>query len=198
MSKFTFICEQYDYDEYTGEQKEVVSKTTKEFYGHTLEGILDEMTTFLRGTGYHFEGHLDVVSYEDLIDKIDEQVDEFENDEQSHKVMQHIVQDLLKNPIASKSTDDIFINSDNMNSSFVIGSNDWNNGAAMPTLAIDDRLDLSGITISSLNTDPIFSEQYTFDFSEYVGNCEVCNLPKSVMSVHKCYDDNCPLYAPKN
>ena len=82
MSKFTFICEQYDYDEYTGEQKEVVSKTTKEFYGHTLEGILDEMTTFLRGAGYHFDGHLDVVSYEDLIDKIDEQVDEFENDKQ--------------------------------------------------------------------------------------------------------------------
>ena len=106
MSKFTFICEQYDYDEYTGEQKEVVSKTTKEFYGHTLEGILDEMTTFLRGAGYHFDGHLDVVSYEDLIDKIDEQVDEFENDEQSRKVMQHIVQDLLKNPITLKGVDD--------------------------------------------------------------------------------------------
>ena len=41
MSKFTFINEQFDYDEYTGEQRNLVSKTTREFHGHTLEGVLD-------------------------------------------------------------------------------------------------------------------------------------------------------------
>jgi len=76
MSKFTFISERFDYDEDTGEQRNLVSKTTREFHGHHLDSVLDEMTEFLRGAGYHFDGHLDVVSYESEIDEIDRELEE--------------------------------------------------------------------------------------------------------------------------
>jgi hypothetical protein len=202
MARYTFTCEHFSYNDFTGDEMDVASKHTTEFRADDLTTMLENFESFLRGAGFYFEGHLDVVN-EDLGNfdgdyGVAEEDEEFGNEEQSRKVMQHIVQDLMKNPISMKNNDDIFINLDNMNSGSGISSNEWDTGAAMPTLAIDDTIDLSRITISTLNTDPIFSEQYTLNFSEYKGNCEVCNLPKSVMAVHKCYDDNCPLYAPKN
>ena len=199
MSKFTFINERFDYDEYTGDETNVVSKTTREFRAHHLESILDEMTDFLRGAGYHFDGHLDVVSYESKIDEFDRELDELKEETRSRKVFDHIVKDIQNNPISFKNQDDIFVNLDNMNTSFISGSNDWDTGAAMPSFRIDDSIDLSGITISTLNSDPVFSEQYSFDFTDHRNNtCEVCGLSKSVMAIHRCYDDNCPIYAVKN
>jgi hypothetical protein len=199
MSKFTFINERFDYDEYTGDETNIVSKTTREFRAHHLESILDEMTDFLRGAGYHFDGHLDVVSYESKIDEFDKELDELKEETRSQRVFEHIVKDIQNNPISFKNTDDIFVNLDNMNTSFVSGSNDWDTGAAMPTFRIDDSIDLSGITITTLNTDPVLSEQYSFDFTDHNNsNCEVCGLSKSVMAIHRCYDDNCPIYAVKN
>jgi len=197
MSKFTFISERFDYDEYTGEQRDLVSKTTREFHGHHLETILDELTEFLRGSGYHFDGHLDVVSYESEIDKIDRELDELREESRSQRVFDHIVKDIQNNPISFKSEKDFVVNLDNMNTSFVAGAID---DAGFSNFSIDESIDisqLSGITISTLNSDPVFSEQYSFDFSED-GKCEVCGLPKSVMSIHRCYDDNCPIYAVKN
>ena len=199
MSKFTFINERFDYDEYTGDETNIVSKTTREFRAHHLDSILDEMTDFLRGAGYHFDGHLDVVSYESKIDEFDKELDELKEETRSQRVFEHIVKDIQNNPISFKNTDDIFVNLDNMNTSFVSGSNDWDTGAAMPTFRIDDSIDLSGITITTLNTDPVLSEQYSFDFTDHNNsNCEVCGLPKNVMAIHRCYDDNCPIYAVKN
>ena len=199
MSKFTFINERFDYDEYTGDETNIVSKTTREFRAHHLESILDEMTDFLRGAGYHFDGHLDVVSYESKIDEFDKELDELKEETRSQRVFEHIVKDIQNNPISFKNTDDIFVNLDNMNTSFVSGSNDWDTGAAMPTFRIDDSIDLSGITITTLNTDPVLSEQYSFDFTDHNNSkCEVCGLPKNVMAIHRCYDDNCPIYAVKN
>ena len=156
MSKFTFINEQFDYDEYTGEQRNLVSKTTREFHGHTLDGVLDEMTAFLRGAGYHFDGHLDVVSYESEINKIDDELDDLKEEIRSQRVFDHIVKDLIK------TKDEIVIT--------------------------------AGATDSSVN------QQYSFDFTNHRDNnqCEVCGLSKSVMAIHRCYDDNCPIYAAKN
>lgn len=203
MSKFTFINERFDYDEYNGEETNIVSKSTREFRAHHLESILDEMTDFLRGAGYHFDGHLDVVSYESKIDEIDKELDELKEETRSRKVFGHIVKDIQNNPISFKNQDDIFVNLDNMNTSFVAGAIDdgisFDYGAAQSSFRIDDSIDLSGITISTLNTDPVLSEQYSFDFTDHNNSkCEVCGLPKNVMAIHRCYDDNCPIYAVKN
>ena len=120
MSKFTFISEQFDYDEYTGEQRNLISKTTREFHGHTLEGLLDEMTAFLRGAGYHFDGHLDVVSYESEINKIDDELDELKDEMRSQRVFDHIVRDIQNNPFEKNkdkdSFGDIFISSEDISS----------------------------------------------------------------------------------
>ena len=60
MTKYTFICEQ-DASPY-GEVVE--SKRTVEFYADSLNQILSEFETFLRGSGYHFDGNIDIVEEE--------------------------------------------------------------------------------------------------------------------------------------
>ena len=120
MSKFTFISERFDYDEDTGEQRNLVSKTTREFHGHHLDSVLDEMTAFLRGAGYHFDGHLDVVSYESEINKIDDELDELKDEVRSQRVFDHIVRDIQNNPFEKNkdkdSFGDIFISSEDISS----------------------------------------------------------------------------------
>lgn len=49
--KFTLIGEQDSF------------KTTQEFDEYSLPTVLENMTAFLRGCGYHFEGSLDIVDY---------------------------------------------------------------------------------------------------------------------------------------
>ena len=176
MARYTFTCEHFDYNNFTGDELDVASKHTTEFRADDLNTMLENFEMFLRGAGFHFDGVLDVV-------KPDEEFEDDDTDEseKTKKVMNHIVDDLLKNPIKFK--DEYQINLDNMNTTFVSGTNDWNTGAALPSVSIDDLIKIEDITI---------------DFSDLSGKCEVCGLPKNVMSVHKCYDDNCPLYAAKN
>jgi hypothetical protein len=60
MSKFTFICQE--------ESMPWVSATeatrTVEFTGETLPDIVNEFEMFLKGCGFHFEGHLELVDYD--------------------------------------------------------------------------------------------------------------------------------------
>jgi hypothetical protein len=187
MSKFTFIVERFDYDEYTGEEGRLISKTTREFYGHHLEGLLDEMTEFLRGAGYHLDGHLDVVSYEHKIDMLDEELDELKSEEQSRKVFSHMVREIEKNPISLKGAaaeSQFVVNLDNMNTNYVFGSNDFDNvGAAHGTFTISDEIDIS--TLSSI-------EPVNINLSNDVELCSACKLPVSVMQLHQCFDPDCP------
>lgn len=56
MSKFTFICE----DEpmlYEG----IITKKTFEFNADTLDGVIGEFESFLRGCGFYFDGYLEMV-----------------------------------------------------------------------------------------------------------------------------------------
>jgi hypothetical protein len=186
MSKFTFINEQFDYDEYTGEQRNLVSKTTREFHGHTLDGVLDEMTAFLRGAGYHFDGHLDVVSYESEINKIDDELDDLKEEIRSQRVFDHIVKDLSTNPIKMDE-----------NLTFTIaGANDFSDdqynlnfetmAGAQPIYTVD--IDTESLGEINFSLDSV--EKVNLELTEY---CEVCHLPKSVMQSHKCYDEKCPV-----
>ena len=190
MARYTFTCQHFNYNDFNGDEQDVASMHTTQFRADDLNTMLENFEMFLRGAGFQFDGVIDVVSIdgndcgEDL-----RAIDDFVAEQRSEKVMNHIVRDLMDSPFKTE------VELDNMNKAFVAGASDWDTGAAMPTYRIDDTIDLSGITISSLNTDPVFSEQYSFDFSD---KCEVCSLPKSVMAIHKCYDDNCPIYAVKN
>jgi len=184
MSKFTFINERFDYDEYNGEETNIVSKSTREFRAHHLESILDEMTDFLRGAGYHFDGHLDVVSYESKINKIDDELDDFKEEIRSQRVFNHIVRDIQNNPFEKNndkdSFGDIFISNESIQTDF---------GAAGPTLTVSDddiQLDLS------------FDFEEDFDFEEEKETCDLCKLPISVMKLHQCFDPKCPTDAYRN
>ena len=53
--KFTFICE----DDFSK------SKTTVECQAETINHVLDNFQDFLRGSGFHINGYLDVVPNED-------------------------------------------------------------------------------------------------------------------------------------
>jgi hypothetical protein len=49
--KFTLIGEQDSF------------KTTQEFDEYSLPTVLENITVFLRGCGYHFDGSLEIVDY---------------------------------------------------------------------------------------------------------------------------------------
>ena len=123
MARYTFTCEHFDYNNFTGDELGVGSKHTTEFRADDLTTMLENFEMFLRGAGFHFDGVLDVVKPED--DDEEPVVDS--------KVMEHIVADLLRQQ----------------------------------------------------------------EIQELHGKCEVCGIDKQLMAVHKCYDDNCPIYAPK-
>jgi len=57
MSKFIFICE----DEPSPFGDTIVTKRTFEFNADTLDGVIGEFETFLRGCGFHLDGYLEVV-----------------------------------------------------------------------------------------------------------------------------------------
>ncbi len=118
MSKFTFVCQ----EESMPFVHSIQSKRTVEFNAETLDDILNEFEMFLRGAGFHFEGHLDIVNEDDYIQPEETQ----------------------------------------------IGSWEW--------------------TVNSLMNPPKFR----------ANGCEVCGLDKSMMKSHNCYDDNCPVHAPKS
>lgn len=63
MSKFTFICE---------EGYGVPAKRTVEFEAVSLSDILNEVEMFLRGSGFYFNGALDVVDGEEIVYETDE------------------------------------------------------------------------------------------------------------------------------
>ncbi len=118
MSKFTFVCQ----EESMPFVHSIQSKRTVEFNAETLGDIVNEFEMFLRGAGFHFEGHLDIVNEDDYIQPEETQTSSWE----------------------------------------------W--------------------TVNSLMNPPKFR----------ANGCEVCGLDKSMMKSHNCYDDNCPVHAPKS
>ena len=62
--KMTFTCEHYDWDDFTGKQKDPISKVVFETKNVELTEILTDFEQFLRGAGFHFDGNLDIVEDE--------------------------------------------------------------------------------------------------------------------------------------
>jgi len=72
MSKFTFICE----DEPMPFADSIITKRTFEFNADTLDGVIGEFETFLRGCGFHLNGYLEMVEPNQKIVE-DEDLDEY-------------------------------------------------------------------------------------------------------------------------
>jgi len=72
MSKFTFICQ----EESMPFAHSIQSKRTVEFNAETLDCILNEFEMFLRGSGFLFDGQLDIVN-EDEWNEDGDGVEEF-------------------------------------------------------------------------------------------------------------------------
>ena len=123
MSRYTFKCEHFDYNNPFNPEERISSTITQEFNAESLSDVLENFEMFLRGSGFHFDGQLDIVKE-----------DEFEN-EQEHD------------------------------------NSAWQ------------------ATVQSLMNPPKFRANAT--------GCEVCGLNKEMMKMHNCYDDNCPIHAPK-
>lgn len=88
MSRYTFTCEHFDYNDFTGKEEKVSSKHTVEFRADTLETMLENFEMFLRGAGFHFDGQLDIV-----------QDEEFENEqEHDNSAWQATVHSLMNPP----------------------------------------------------------------------------------------------------
>jgi hypothetical protein len=69
MSKYTFTCEHYKYDDFTGDKYGVESKTVQESTPEDLSELIKNFELFLRGCGFHFDGQLDIVE-EDFLENI--------------------------------------------------------------------------------------------------------------------------------
>jgi hypothetical protein len=189
MSRYTFICEQFDYDEFTGDKIGVLSKTTKEISSEELYVILENFESFLKGSGFRFDGHLEIIEEDEKLwsgrwnDSVEENYEE-DDGQISSEVIKHMMNDLQKNPITMKSSSlqdefgDIFIESND-----TTYHDDLDYGEAQPTLNV--------MTTSEL-------ENITLNFSEMEDKCDLCKLPKNVMRIHKCFDPQCPIGAYHN
>ena len=65
MARYTFTCEHFDYNDFTGDEQNVASKHTTQFRADTLETMLENFEMFLRGAGFQFDGVIDVISPEE-------------------------------------------------------------------------------------------------------------------------------------
>jgi len=92
MARYTFICEHLEYDMFRGEENGVASKHTTEFNADDLTTMLENFELFLRGSGFHFVGTIDVVKPEDEFE------DEEDFDNADSLIMSHLVNDVLNPP----------------------------------------------------------------------------------------------------
>ena len=134
MSRYTFKCEHFDYSNPFNSDERIASTITQEFRGESLSDILENFEMFLRGSGFHFEGVVDIVEPEG--DKPDAWI-----------------ADVGEKPTSEE----------------LAPNNAW------------------AATVNSLMNPPKFR----------ANACEICGLDKKMMERHNCYDDNCPVYAPK-
>ena len=81
MSKFTFIRES-DPDNWETESLSTISVT---FSDYRLQRMLEEFENFLRASGFHFDGHLEIWEKDDTNDDLDDLDEWFDKDKKDTK-----------------------------------------------------------------------------------------------------------------
>ena len=133
MAKYTFICEQ-ESDPYADI---VESKRTVEFYADSLNQILSEFETFLRGSGYHFDGNIDVVEEESYEEYRKESEFDFSSIPQNNWPFGDL------KPASAASDDSIYVSDDiEINLDY---------GAAQPALHLYDEQDYPTVSFPKSN-----------------------------------------------
>ena len=75
MSKFTFIREA-DPDDW---ETESLSTVTISFTDYRLDRMLEEFENFLRASGFHFDGHLEILEKDEEVDDLDDMAELFDD-----------------------------------------------------------------------------------------------------------------------
>ena len=152
MSKFTFTCQ---------ETYGVPAKRTVEFEAVSLNDILAEVEMFLRGSGFYFQGTLDIV------DESDYQEPEETEEPPKTGSWDWTIEQLKKGPITLQD-----VTKDDTTISFP-GIDIQSYGAAQPTTAFFSGEDT--ITITALNKCQVCGLDKTV---MKVHNCYDDNCPK--------------------
>jgi hypothetical protein len=98
MARYTFTCEHFDYDMFRGEENGVASKHTTQFRADELTTMLENFELFLRGSGFVFDGVIDVVNPDANDDIFHDGDEEVVNDTWS-KVLERHLTDMENNDI---------------------------------------------------------------------------------------------------
>jgi hypothetical protein len=61
MARYTFTCEHFNYDEFTGDRTTVSFKNTTVFDTDELSIMIENFDLFLRGSGFVFDGELNSI-----------------------------------------------------------------------------------------------------------------------------------------
>lgn len=190
MARYTFTCEHFNYNDFNGREETVSSKHTTEFRADDLTTMIENYEMFLRGSGFNFDGVLDVVPNEPV--EYGDSNFETESIGTNTKAWDWTVNQLQTNPIEFQSG--IYVNSDNMGSqqdlfTESINLDDINLSLSElnPNYVLSDEIDIRDISINFDTTD--IEKTFTL-----VGErCSVCKLSLEMMKNHTCFDTNCPL-----
>lgn len=138
MAKYTFICEQ----ESAPYADIVESKRTFEFHADGLDQILSEFESFLRGSGFYFNGNIDIVEEESYEEHRQESDFDFSNIPQNN----WLFGDLKPQ---SSASDDLIESIDISNSETIELNLDY--GAAQPALHLYDEMDYPSVSFPKSN-----------------------------------------------
>jgi hypothetical protein len=107
MSRYTFTCEHFSYNNFTGDEENITTKHTTQFRADDLTTMLENFESFLRGSGFNFDGVLDIVPIDE--GNSFEEEESTEPGDNSSRVVSWMVDDLLKNikTEAIESTDPV-------------------------------------------------------------------------------------------
>jgi hypothetical protein len=105
----------------------IQSKKTVEFNAETLNDIMNEFEMFLRGAGFHFNGHLDIVEEEEFVEE-----DDFSH---SSKEWDAVVQSMMNPPKFRASEEKCPVCSIPKNR--MEGNNCWDTKCPLPESAVN-------------------------------------------------------------
>jgi hypothetical protein len=205
--KYTFIMEETDI---RGEL--VGNKLVSEFNADYLQDILVKFQDFLKGSGFVFEGQLDVVN--DFEEPPEWHNEEFETPQEPVHDWTQTLRDDVEWPFAKQTaeyTTPKFDPAQELYDEMDYGVSkpkntspwDWTVNELMkgPITTKDVEVKIpSGYSINYGAGQPTVTVNGGIDTITLTGfnvgsggiSCELCGLPKNVMKSHNCYDDNCP------
>lgn len=134
MSRYTFTCEHFNYDHFTGDETDISAKNTTEFRAGDLSTVLENFESFLRGAGYHFNGTIDIVEEESYEEYNEDLKYDFSSIPQNNWVFGD------SKPESASSEDTIYLGEETIEINLDLG-------AAQPTMNFDLDNTMAGSSV---------------------------------------------------